>query len=294
KAAAQQASQALQKDPQNAAARDVAGKAQDALKRIDTAVGDGNRALAQGDVPGATRALEQVRALAPRHPALPQFREKLNGVYRGQAETAQAQMKQSQKDAAKATTQADYKAAVLVARDADALLQKGEFVNAAQRFHEAADGFARARRAAEAVVATPVPGHSPPGTPTLPTTTTTATTLQTLAVAPPPPTTVNEEPAVRRVLAEFERAFETGDVALWKQIRPGASDAELKALAARNWKDVNVTVTSVDFPSPAKAVVHIARRDLGADGKTYPFQQTLVLVKEPGGWKIQSIGRYAT
>jgi hypothetical protein len=93
------------------------------------------------------------------------------------------------------------------------------------------------------------------------------------------------------MLAQFERAYETGDTALWQSIRPGASDAESKAVAAKNWKDVNITVNSIDMQGPAKATVRIGRRDLGLDGKTYPFQQTLVLVKDASGWKISSIGR---
>jgi hypothetical protein len=40
-----------------------------------------------------------------------------------------------------------------------------------------------------------------------------------------------------------------------------------------------------------RAIVRISRKDIGADGKTYPFAQTLTLMKEPSGWKITSLGR---
>jgi len=79
-------------------------------------------------------------------------------------------------------------------------------------------------------------------------------------------------------------------VALWKSIRPAAADAEIKSVAQKNWKQVNITIESIDVLGP-RAIVRISRKDIGADGKTYPFAQTLTLQKEASGWKITSLGR---
>ena len=51
-----------------------------------------------------------------------------------------------------------------------------------------------------------------------------------------------------------------------------------------------ITIESIDVLQ-TRAIVRISRKDIGADGKTYPFAQTLTLVKEPSGWKITSLGR---
>ena len=290
KTALEHANRALQKDPQNAAARQVVDQAQAAQKRIEALVADVRRAIDAKDIAAASRGLEELIREDPANPAVPQYREALNGAFRSRAEQAQAEMKQAQREAtqARATSQADFKAAILAGREAEALLAKNEFVNATQRFYQARDGFARAREAQQAevpppvtvAVATPVP----------------LTTTTTLAAVPPPtapPTTMavaNEEPAIRRVIADFDRAFETGDVALWKSIRPAAADSELKSVAQKNWKQVNITIESIDVLG-TRAIVRISRKDIGADGKTYPFVQTLTLQKEASGWKITSLGR---
>jgi serine/threonine-protein kinase len=300
KGAAEQAGLALQKDPQNAAAREVLDQAQAAQKRIDAAAAEARRAVEAKDIAAASRALEELARQDPSHPSLPQLREALSGTFRARAEQAQAEMKRAQREAtqARATSQTEFKEAVLTGREAEALLARGDLANAAQRFQQARDGFARAQEAQRTAAAptpvvvaqaTPVPppssiaAASPPPATTLP--------------KPPPPTAgstvppaASEEPAIRRLIADFDRAFETGDVALWRSIRVGASESELKSVAQKNWKQVNITIESIDVLQ-SRAIVRISRRDLGADGKTYPFAQTLTLMKEPSGWKITSLGR---
>jgi hypothetical protein len=291
KSALEQANLALQKDPQNAEARQVVDQVQAAQKRIEATVADVRKALDARDVAAASRGLEELMREDPGHAAVPQFREALNGTFRSRAEAAQAEMKQAQRDAtqARATSQAEFKAAILAGREAEALLARNEFVNATQRFYQARDGFARAREAQQAA-AVPTPVAVAVATP-VPVTTTTLAAVPTPTTAPPTTTAAaNEEPAIRRVIADFDRAFETGDVALWKSIRPGAAESELKSVAQKNWKQVNITVESIDVFG-TRAIVRISRRDLGADGKTYPFAQTLTLQKEPSGWKITSLGR---
>jgi eukaryotic-like serine/threonine-protein kinase len=290
KAALEQANLALQKDPQNAAARQVVEQAQAAQKRIEAAVADVRRAIEAKDVAAASRGLEALIREDPANPAVPEFREALNGAFRSRAEQAQAEMKQAQREAtqARATSQAEFKAAILTGREAEALLARNEFVNATQKFYQARDGFTRAREAQQVAVPTPVAVAM--ATPVPITTPTTLAPVPTPTTAPPSTTATNEEPAIRRLIADFERAFETGDVALWKSIRPGAADSELKSVAQKNWKQVNITIESIDVFG-TRAIVRIARKDLGADGKTYPFAQTLTLMREPSGWKITSLGR---
>jgi tetratricopeptide (TPR) repeat protein len=291
KGAVARADQALQRDAQNAAARQVKEQAEASLRQIDAAAAEARRALAAKDTAAAGRAIEQLTALDPSHPAIAEAKTTLEAFFRARAEQARREMDQAQRaaTAAKATTQADFKAAVLVGREAEALFGRGDLAPAAQKFQEARDAYERARRAQAQVAvatATPAPTAAPTAAPT-----TTLVAQVTTTTLPATATPVNEEPAIRSVLAKLERAYESGDIGLWQSIRVGATDAETKAVAAKNWKDVNVTVSSIDMQGAAKATVRIARRDVGLDGKTYPFQQTLVLVKDGSGWKIQSIGR---
>ena len=293
KTAVARADQALQKDPQNAAAQKVREQGESSLRQIDSAAAEARRALAAKDSAAAGRAIEQLAALDPTHPAIAEAKTTLEAFFRTRAEQARREMEQAQRAAmsAKATTQPDFKAAVLVARDAETLFGRGDLAPAAQKFQEARDAYERARRAQSQVAATtPTPAPTAAAT-TAPPSTTLAAQVTTTTTMPAPVTPANEEPAIRRVLAQLERAYETGDTALWQSIFPSTSNDQTKAVAAKNWKDVNVTVSSIDMQSPAKATVRIGRRDVGLDGKTYPFQQTLVLVKDGSGWKIQSIGR---
>jgi serine/threonine protein kinase/tetratricopeptide (TPR) repeat protein len=293
KAAVERADQALQKDAQNAAALQVKEQAQTSLRQIDSAAAEVRRALAAKDTAAAGRAIEQLTGLDATHPAIAEAKTTMAAFFRARAEQARREMEQAQRAAttARATTQPDFKAAVLVAREAETLFGRGDLAPAAQKFQEARDAYERARREqSQVAVATPSPAPTAAPTTAPPTTTLVAQVTPTTTL-PATVTPVNEEPAIRRVLAQLERAYETGDTALWQSIRAGATDAETRAVAAKNWKDVNVTVTSIDMQGPAKATVRIARRDLGLDGKTYPFQQTLVLVKDASGWKISSIGR---
>jgi hypothetical protein len=293
KDAVARADQALQKDPQNAAARQVKEQAETSLRQIDSAAADARKALAANDTATAGRAIEQLTALDPQHPAIAEARTTLAAFFRTRAEAAQRGMQQAQRSAtsARATTQADYKSAVLLAREADALFRRGDFAPATQKFQDARVAYENALRAqGQTAAATPTPAPTAAAT-TAPPTTTLAAQVTTTTTLPATATPANEEPAIRRVLAQLERAYETGDTALWQSIRAGATDAETKAVAAKNWKDVNVTVNSIDMQGPSKATVRIGRRDVGLDGKTYPFQQTLVLVKDASGWKISSIGR---
>lgn len=297
KTALEQANLALQKDPRNAAAREVVDQAQAAQKQVESMAEAVRKAMDAKDVAGASRALEELIRQDPSHPSVAPLREALNSTFRARAELAQGEMKQAQKEAtqAKATSQPDFKAAILTGREAEALLAKNEFVNATQKFYQARDSFGRAREAQRAAV--PTPAVVAQATPIAPSTTTATPppAPTTMARAPTPtvatqPPAANEEPAIRRLIADFERAFETGDVALWKSIRLGAAESELKSVAQKNWKQVNITIESIDVLQ-ARAIVRISRKDVGADGKNYPFAQTLTLVKEPSGWKITSLGR---
>jgi hypothetical protein len=288
KRAADEANAVLQADAQNAEARPILDQAQAALKRIDATVASLQKALAGKDNTAASRELDELMKIAPSHPEIDRARTALQAVYKDKATQAKTEMAKAQREAtqARATTQAEFKQAVTTGLEADALAAKGEFVNATQKYMQAGDLFARAREAQRQTVPTPV---AP--TPVPQTTTTTTTPHATPVPTPvPTPAAVNEEPAIRRVIADFDRAFETGDVALWKQIRSGAADSEIKAVAQKNWKQVNITIESIDILQ-TRAIVRITRNDLGVDGKSYKLTQTLTLQKEASGWKITSLGR---
>ncbi len=147
--------------------------------------------------------------------------------------------------------------------------------------------------------------YSPP-----PTTVVATTTLPPPVTQPPPPTTVappptappttaapppvvNEDAAVRRVIAEYGRAIEEKDLALFKRLYPGLSaDGEKRlrdAFQGSGAQTVRITISDVQV-SGAQATVRLSRQDT-LDGQSRTFQQTVQLSKSPSGWIIREIGR---
>jgi hypothetical protein len=124
-----------------------------------------------------------------------------------------------------------------------------------------------------------------------------AATLPPAPVTQPPapaaPVAVNEEPAIRRVIADYERAIETRDLALFRRVKPNLSGPEERTLRATfdqvRSHQIEMTVGPIEIDG-ARARVRLSRQDT-IDGKPYSFQQSLVLAKDGGGWTIREIGR---
>jgi len=288
--ALQQAEQVLQKDPQNAAAKAVVEQSQGLLKDVNDSVTQIKTALEAGDTRAASAALTRVMAIDPQNPAAAEYSTRLNGVFKGQAESARGDMKTAQQEAqrARAVGQADYGAASTLAADAELAFKNGQFTEAARKFLGARDAFGRARRAAERVERTTPPpslATSMPPAPTLP------PPVATTAAAPPSPTlplVSADETAVRRMVAEYKRAVENHDDALYSALKPNASGAEKRAIKQNVAQEVEMRVADVRVEGDS-ATVMVSRKDVNKDRQVTRMQQTLIFQKRGDGWTIRSI-----
>jgi hypothetical protein len=109
----------------------------------------------------------------------------------------------------------------------------------------------------------------------------------------PPTTVVNEEAAIRKVIADYGRAIEEKNLALFKTLKPNLTGDEERrlreAFQIAAAQTVRITIANVQI-SGSQATAHLTRQDT-IDGRSQAFQQTLQLSKTPGGWTIREIGR---
>jgi serine/threonine protein kinase len=318
KGAIAQAERALALDAQSADARGLLEKAKAAQSELEAAAGQARSAFDAGDLELASKALATLMVLDPKHPLASELSQKLGGRFRGQADEARRAMARSRAGAerAGAASLAPFAEAATAGREGEAAAAKGDFAVATQRFLAARDGFDRAAResAQHAAARPPAPvavAQAPPTTVTaltLPPATTAPATLPppTIAPAPPPPATAppattppataaaSDEPAIRRIVADYGRAIETKDLGLFRTIKPNLSPDEEKRLQSAfegiKSHQVDIQIVSIQV-SGAQATVKLSRRDRINGNPVNAFQQTLVLAKGPAGWTIREIGR---
>ena len=316
-AAIAQARRVLELDAGNAEARELMRRAEAALHDLEAAAAEAREAFRRGDTAAATRALGRVLAIDPRHPVAGELNAALNQHFRAQAEEARARMARARGEAeqARARSIEEFPQAARIADGADELLRKGQFAEATQRFLEAGDAFDRARRAAEVAAAvaaanaaraqtvqslpsarpsaptSAAPSLAPPSqAPSLPP----AGHPLSVPVAVPPAAAPGPESSVRHVIADYARAIETHDVALFKTIKPDLSAEDEKrlqeAFKAIQSQQVGITIDAVEIDG-AQAMVRVSRRDTINGKPQRPQQQTFRLAQKGGAWSIQSIGQ---
>ncbi len=129
----------------------------------------------------------------------------------------------------------------------------------------------------------------------------TASVPPSAATTAPPttsaPTRAQDEAAIRQVLADYERAIETKNLALFREVKPNLSAPDEKRLtdAFRNTdtQQVELTVNSIAIQGDA-ATVNVTRRDIitvrgrAQNGDSRP--QSFVFSKAGGKWVIVQIG----
>jgi serine/threonine protein kinase/tetratricopeptide (TPR) repeat protein len=299
----------LKQDASNATAQQVVTKAQGMLKQVEEIVGRGRAALSSSDMEGVAGALEQLLTLDPDNPAAAEFTLRLNKGFRSQAENARSAMSQALDSAnkARASAQPDFKDASNLGSAGEELFKRGQYAEAARKFFEAKEAYARAQRATERPAPTPPPATQPRPTPppvtqpaaTLPPATQPAVTLPPVTQPPvtqppvtqPPitqPATSGEETAVRRIVSDYQRAIETKDVGLLKSLKPDLSGKEEQALKASGSKEVQMKIATIQMDG-TRATAMVLRKDLASDGKEYQLQQALTLEKTSKGWIIKKI-----
>lgn len=109
-----------------------------------------------------------------------------------------------------------------------------------------------------------------------------------------PPPSSPEDTAIRKVIADYGRAIETRDVALFKTVKPNLSQDEERrtrtAFETVKSQVVKITVVSVDVQG-VDAVVRVSRRDTINGSLVSSFPQTFRMARGKAGWSIQEIGR---
>ena len=313
KAAAGRAERALALDPSSAEARQVLEQAQRTAAELEAVALEARKAFDAGDTDHATRALARVLALDPRHPVAGELTAALNVHFRKQAEDARRMAEDSNRDAEPFRPAAPdaFAQADRAGRDAAALLQKDEFAVATQKFLESRDGYERARRTAEAaqraaaaaaaraaaaaaVPSTVVARNVPPPPVTLPPANQPAATVPAPTLpAAPTPVAAGPEPAIRKVIADYGRAIEGKDIALFKAVKPNLTPDEEKRLQesfkAIKSQQVGITIEAVQVDG-AQATVKVSRQDVINGNKVKAVQQVFRLAQSGGAWSIQAIG----
>jgi hypothetical protein len=141
-----------------------------------------------------------------------------------------------------------------------------------------------------AVPAPPVPkpaGAAPPSSPS-----------RADREAAPPAPAVDDDAAIRRVVATYARAIENKDLALFRSVKPNLTRDEEQRIEAGfravSSQRVAVTILSIER-ADARATVVLRRRDTieaGGRRQTADSRQSLTLVRSSSGaWTIVDIGR---
>jgi hypothetical protein len=121
----------------------------------------------------------------------------------------------------------------------------------------------------------------------------------TSAAATPPPITANpvvtaHDPAIRQVIAEYARAIEGKDLALFRAVKPNLSGDEEKrlqdAFKAIKEQQVGISIDSIQVDG-AQATVRVSRQDTINGKKMRAVHQTFRLAQAGPGWTIQQIGQ---
>jgi tetratricopeptide (TPR) repeat protein len=306
-----QAERALRLDPESGEARQVIDDANRQLAALEQNAAAATAAYRRGDTEAATRALGLVLAIDPRHPAATELTAALNQHFRRQAEDARRAVEQAREAAASASGQEAFTQADRARAEAEALLRKDEFAVATQRLLQARDGFERARRnadaearaqaqaAARAAAAAAAPVTTPRGQ--------AAVAAPPITLPPPgtvPPAVIEAPPAatgapgddagIRKVIADYARAIEGKDLALFRAVKPNLSGEEAKRLQdsfkAIKSQKVGITIDSIQVDG-AQATVRVSRQDTINGQAMRAVSQTFRLAQGGPGWTIQTIGQ---
>ncbi len=160
--AIEHAERALGVQPEDREALRVREAARQALDSADAAAAAAREALEQGDTTTASRRLEELLEIQPKHPAVTDLTTELNAIFRPQAEQAREAMRQSEVQARRRGASGDAVAdASSMSREGAGAFARGEYASATERFLTARDEFTRAgRQAADA--ARPAEARSAP------------------------------------------------------------------------------------------------------------------------------------
>ena len=116
--------------------------------------------------------------------------------------------------------------------------------------------------------------------------------LQGQATSPGPSSP--DDAAIRKLIADYGRAIENKDLALFRTVKPNMTKEEERRARASfdsvKSQVVSIKILSVDIQA-LEALVRVSRRDTINGSIVSSFPQTFRIAKGKGGWTIQEMGR---
>ena len=320
RAAQSYANEVLALDPNQATAAGIQRDAAAALARFDEAVGTARQRLAANDVQGAAQALTRARDIDPTAPAVSELGAALAERVRtiepvspsrdGRPAGANRQVSPPVTQAAPPSRRGADQPIAATPPPATPPVSTSAPPPPPQVVEPPPGPVAPPPGPVApppapntAPTAPPAPGPPPTArsgnaTPSAPETTESRGT----GAAGPPSTTATERPgpsaddaAIRRIVADYGRAIETKDVALFRTLKPNITPEEERRLREGfrtvTSQRVNLSVLSVDLRGQ-DASVAVARRDTvnaGGRQQTVESRQTFRLKRAGSGWVIDEI-----
>ena len=314
RAALAHAGEVLASAPGHPEATRIRDEAQSAVARFDRAVGEARRLDAAGDADGAARALDAARAIDPAGPGVAELSARLADEFKSLAEAAQRDLQRSRSATGGPTS--------VRTRDEPARSQgRGDVTGSPSPSSAVSPSLPASIPRLETPPAPVQPPPAPP--PVQPAAQPAAAAAQATTLEPgaqtsktPPPATPapaergerglgasaappveDDEAAIRRVVATYQRAIENKDLALFRSVKPNLSREEERRIEegfrAVTSQQVSITVLSIERRGQ-EAAVRLRRRDtIEARGQRHATesQQTMTLARTNGGWVIVEIGR---
>ncbi len=280
--------------PDHVKARAVRDQATAFLRQAEMDIAQARRMIQAGDIRGAVRALDEAQTLDPVAPGLADVSQLMAERFKSQADAAELELQRSR------TAAPAPKTAVPAA--ASSPPTPSTTTSTAQVPTEAPRE--SATPALPPAPAPPVPAPVTPPERTEP--------VEVAAVkpAPPPvaPPTVHQPPAeaarevdddtaIRGVVAAYARAIESKDLALFRSIKPNMGADEERRIRegfrAVESQKVNIRIESIDRTGD-RASLQLRRQDIiqaGGRRQSPESRQTMTLAKSNGTWTIVEIGR---
>ncbi|HUE86179.1 MAG TPA: protein kinase [Vicinamibacterales bacterium] len=294
RAAAMYATEVLALTPENLEARQIRDDSQAMLARFDDALRSARDRMRRGDLPGAAQALETARRVDPTAPGLVDLSSQLAEQIRlRDARAAERRASAPARDTGR-PGQAENRAEAVAAaptRGPDPPVQRVE-----PTVPQPAPATPAPSNTNAQVPAVSAPAPSPPPKPVPPSVERTPDKPAAPSPAAAERTAAErDEAAIRQIVANYARAIETKDMALFRTIKPNLSPDEERRLEngfrAVTSQRVKLNIVSIDHRGDAASVT-VQRHDAiraGGREQTVDSRQMLQFARTPSGWVIVDI-----
>ena len=277
--------------PEHQQARTIRDQAAAQLRQAATDIEDARKMIQAGDVRGAVRALDDARTIDPVAPGLVEVSQLMAERFKSQAQAAEAELQRS-------------RAAAPVQRSVPPPAPSLPPAPSRPTPTAPAPPMLETPREAPQTISPPRP--TPPPVAAVPPARTEPAESAAVKPGPSPVTAtpdrkpappVDEDAAIRALVATYVRAIESKDLALFRSIKPNLGADEERRIQqgfrAVTSQKVNITITSIDRRGDT-ASLQLQRQDIieaGGRRQSPESRQTMTLAKSNGTWVIVEIGR---